>query len=77
MSKSQRHQHHQKADYGILEFMFKISHTKFLTAPLWNENTINFVIQIQMGLTGFDSKCKDRARMQAGVCMALKNSYAL
>jgi len=30
-----------------------------------------------MGLTGFDSKCKERARMQAGVCTALKDSYAL
>ncbi len=28
-----------------------------------------------MGLTGIDSKCKDRARMQAGVCTALKDSY--
>jgi hypothetical protein len=29
----------------------------------------------KMGLTGFDSKCKDRARMQAGVCTALNHSY--
>ncbi len=29
----------------------------------------------KMGLTGIDSKCKDRARMQAGVCTALKDSY--
>ena len=27
-----------------------------------------------MGLTGFDSRCNHRARMQAGVCTALKNS---
>jgi len=31
----------------------------------------------KMGLTGIDSKCKDRARMQAGVCTALKDSYEL
>lgn len=34
-----------------------------------------FCLPIKMGLTGFDSKCKDRARMQAGVCTALKDSY--
>ena len=27
------------------------------------------------GLTGFDSRCNHRARMQAGVCTALKDSY--
>lgn len=43
----------------------------------WNQKTLSFVILSQMGLTGIDSKCKDRARMQAGVCTALKNSYAL
>jgi len=42
-----------------------------------NQFCITFVILIQMGLTGFDSKCNHRARMQAGVCTALKNSYAL
>jgi len=29
----------------------------------------------KMGLTGRDSKCEDRARMQAGDCTALKDSY--
>ncbi len=43
----------------------------------WNQKTLTFVILSQMGLTGIDSKCKDRARMQAGVCTALKDSYAL
>jgi hypothetical protein len=43
----------------------------------WNQKTITFVILSQMGLTGIDSKCKNRARMQAGVCTALKDSYAL
>ena len=28
-----------------------------------------------MGLTGIDSKCELRARMQAGVCTALNHSY--
>lgn len=36
-----------------------------------------FCLPKQMGLTGFDSKCKDRACMQAGVCTALKDSYEL
>jgi hypothetical protein len=43
----------------------------------WNQKTLTFVILFQMGLTGIDSKCKNRARMQAGVCTALKDSYAL
>jgi hypothetical protein len=43
----------------------------------WNQKTLTFVILSQMGLTGIDSKCKNRARMQAGVCTALKDSYAL
>jgi len=43
----------------------------------WNQKTLTFVIVFQMGLTGIDSKCKNRARMQAGVCTALKDSYAL
>jgi hypothetical protein len=42
-----------------------------------NQKTLTFVILSQMGLTGIDSKCKNRARMQAGVCTALKDSYAL
>lgn len=36
-----------------------------------------FVIDLNSytkGLTGFDSRCEDRARMQAGVCTALNNS---
>lgn len=28
-----------------------------------------------MGLTGFDSRSEDWARMQAGVCTALNDSY--
>ena len=34
-----------------------------------------FCLPNKMGLTGFDSRCRDRARMQAGVCTALKDSY--
>jgi len=41
----------------------------------WNQKTLTFVTLSQMGLTGIDSKCKNRARMQAGVCTALKDSY--
>lgn len=47
----------------------------FVKSLLWNQNWITFVIRTQMGLTGIDSKCKDWARMQAGVCTALKDSY--
>lgn len=41
----------------------------------WNQICISFVNLIQMGLTGFDSRSEDWARMQAGVCTALKDSY--
>lgn len=43
----------------------------------WNQKTLTFVSLAIMGLTGIDSKCKNRARMQAGVCTALKDSYTL
>jgi len=38
-------------------------------------NLCYFCLLLQMGLTGIDSKCRDWARMQAGVCTALKYSY--
>ncbi len=41
----------------------------------WNQICVSFVNLIQMGLTGFDSRSEDWARMQAGVCTALKDSY--
>lgn len=41
------------------------------------KNMLPLSSHLQMGLTGIDSKCKDRARMQAGVCTALKDSYEL
>jgi hypothetical protein len=34
-----------------------------------------YLCTYSMGLTGFDSRCNHRARMQAGVCTALKDSY--
>jgi hypothetical protein len=42
---------------------------------VWNQICVRFVNSFKMGLTGFDSRCKDWARMQAGVCTALKDSY--
>jgi len=33
-----------------------------------------FEMNPYQGLTGFDSRCEDRACMQAGVCTALNNS---
>ena len=39
-----------------------------------NEPFSPYLCTYSMGLTGFDSRCNHRARMQAGVCTALKDS---
>ena len=57
--------------------------TSYLVFPTWyivlctsykNEPFSPYLCTYSMGLTGFDSRCNHRARMQAGVCTALKDS---
>lgn len=58
--------------YGTISyFVFRISY--FVLRTLYYIPP-TFVLD-QMGLTGIDSRCNHRARMQAGVCTALKDSY--
>ena len=55
--------------YFVIRISYFVLHTWYIVlySPYLCTNS--------KGLTGFDSRCNHRARMQAGVCTALKDSY--
>ena len=61
------------ANGTIPYFVSRISYLAHCTSYK-NEPFSPYLCIYSMGLTGFDSRCNHRARMQAGVCTALKNS---
>ena len=59
-----------RTSYFVFPTLYIVLGTSYKNEPFYPYLCTN-----SKGLTGFDSRCNHRARMQAGVCTALKDSY--